>query len=75
MSGRSARVLQEALSLPPTERAELVEQLLSSLDPPLRKRIDDFWAVEAEDRIDAFERRELESYPANEVFEEVKHER
>ena len=44
------------MKLPPTERAELVENLLASFEFPSRKTIDDLWAQEAESRIDAFER-------------------
>lgn len=40
MSSRGMKVLKEALSLPPDERAEIAEHLLSSLDPPSREDID-----------------------------------
>jgi putative addiction module component (TIGR02574 family) len=69
MSERGARVLEEALSLPPAERIKLAERLLSSLEPPSRKRIDRLWAEEAEERVDAFEQGEINSTPAKSVFE------
>ena len=50
MSKRGAQVLEEALSLPPEERAELIDRLQSSLDLPSHKKIDELWAQEAEDR-------------------------
>lgn len=38
-------------------------------------RLDNLWAVEAEDRIDAFERGELKSIPASEVFAQIERDR
>ena len=38
-----------------------------------RNEIDEAWAIEAEDRIDAFERGEIAAIPAEEVFEEIGH--
>lgn len=36
-----------------------------------RNEIDAAWAIEAEDRIDAFERGELTAIPAEEVFDAI----
>ncbi|MBI2301441.1 MAG: addiction module protein [Armatimonadetes bacterium] len=71
MSAESEMVLAAALALPPTDRAALVEAILASFDCPARAETDAAWAVEAEDRIDAFERGELQSAPAAEVFERI----
>jgi putative addiction module component (TIGR02574 family) len=71
MSARSKDVLEKALSLSPIERAELVEEILSSFDFPARERIDALWANEAEERIDAFEEGELPSSPAKDVFNKI----
>jgi putative addiction module component (TIGR02574 family) len=68
MSPQAREILIEALKLSPIERAELVEQILTSFSFPDRKAIDDRWAAEAEDRIEAFERGEIHSKPADEVF-------
>jgi putative addiction module component (TIGR02574 family) len=57
--------------VPPVERAELVENLLSSFEFESRKSIDTLWAQEAEDRIDAFERCEMTGIPAKDVFAEI----
>jgi putative addiction module component (TIGR02574 family) len=65
------RILAEALKLPPVERAELVENLLSSFEFESRKAIDALWAQEAEDRIDALDRGEMAVIPAREVFAEI----
>ena len=64
-------ILANALELPPLERAELVESLLSSFEFPSRGTIDSLWAQEAEDRVDAFERGELAAIPARDVLTEM----
>jgi putative addiction module component (TIGR02574 family) len=71
MSKHREQILAEALKLPPVERAELVENLLSSFEFRSRETIDALWAQEAENRIDAFERGEIAAIPAKEVFEEI----
>jgi putative addiction module component (TIGR02574 family) len=71
MSRKSEKVLAEALELPPLERAELVEELLTSFEFPSEKSVDELWGKEAEDRIDAFERGDLSSIPAKKVFEKI----
>lgn len=71
MSEREKRILTEDLKLPPMERAELVEQRLSSFEFPSREKIDALWAKEVESRIDAFEGGEITSIPAKEVFEKI----
>ena len=65
------QILAEALKLPPVERAELVENLLTSFEFQSRERIDALWAKEAEDRIDGFERGEMTAIPAKDVFAEI----
>jgi len=68
MSKNGAQVLEKALALPPEERAELADRLLSSLDEERHRRIDELWAEEAENRIDAFERGELEAVSVKKAF-------
>ena len=71
MPKRAENILAEALELPPVERAELVENLLSSFEFKSRKAIDALWAEEAEDRIEAFDRSEMGGIPAEDVFAEI----
>ena len=71
MSRQSEKVLEEALSLPPIERAEIVERLLSSFEFSERKAVDELWAKEAESRVDAYERGEISAVPAKDVFEKI----
>ena len=71
MSGNTEKILAEALEFQPIERAELVEELLSSFEFPTRKSIDEMWVAEVEDRIDAYERGDLTSTSAKEVFDKI----
>jgi putative addiction module component (TIGR02574 family) len=71
MLRHAEHILAEALELPPVERAELVENLLSSFEFQSRKTIDALWAQEVEDRIDAFERGEMTAIPARDIFTEI----
>jgi putative addiction module component (TIGR02574 family) len=47
-------ILKEALTLKPSEKAQLIEKLIASLDKS-DKEIDALWAKEAEDRINAYD--------------------
>ena len=69
---RSAKVVNDALSLPAKSRAKLAERLLESLDDPKQKEIDRLWAEEVEDRIEAYEHGELKAIPGREVFRRLK---
>lgn len=71
MSDRGAQILKDALSLSPAERVTLVERLLESLDASTREHIDGLWSQEAEERLDAFERGELPTIAAQDVFDEI----
>jgi len=71
LSSQADRVLLDALKLSPVERAEFIEKLLASFSFPDRKVIDELWATEAEDRIDAYERDEIKSKTAAEVFDRI----
>lgn len=72
MTKHVLNVLEEAVGLPPIERAELVEKILSSFNLPARSAIDAAWGQEAEDRIDAYDRGEIKAVSAAKVFEKKK---
>lgn len=72
MTIEARQILENALALPPVERAAIVESLLSSLDQP-DARIDDVWAEEAERRIAAYEAGQMKAIPAADVFQEFDH--
>lgn len=75
MSANSEQVLKDALALPTQERAELVEQLLATFQSPPDRSLDELWAREAEDRLDAYDRGDLQAVPAEEVFDKVNRQR
>ena len=68
MSTRSAHILEEALALPPQERAELVDQILASFGTAPDQAMLKKWGEEAESRLDAIERGDLPTIPADQVF-------
>ncbi|HNW60816.1 MAG TPA: addiction module protein [bacterium] len=71
MISKTEQILQDALELPPVERAELAESLLASFLLPLDKDIDALWAQETEDRIDAYEEGRIKSVSAKKVFNKL----
>ena len=71
MSPQVHEVLAQALKLSPLEKAELVERILDTFVLPDRKAIDERWAAEAEDRIDAYERGEIAAKSVIDVFARI----
>jgi len=71
MTTATQQVLEDAIHLPPVERAELVERIFSSFDFPSRNENDAIWAKEAENRIDAYDKGEIKATPASQVFERI----
>ena len=67
MTNSATAVINQALKLKASERAAIAERLLLSLDVP-NPDIDAAWAHEANARIEAHDRGELESVPAKDVF-------
>lgn len=72
MSIQENQIFAEAMTLPPKERVDLAERLLSSIDLITQQENDMLWAQEAERRIDSFGKGEIKSVPANEVFGKIK---
>ena len=64
-------ILKAALTLKPLQKAELIDRLLSALDKPDRK-IDELWAKEADDRIDAYDQGKIKDIPLEKVLEKYK---
>ncbi|MDR4459680.1 MAG: addiction module protein [Nitrospirales bacterium] len=54
MSTKTKDILNQALGLPPVEKAHLVDCLLASLDKP-DQAIDNLWREEVEKRIEAYQ--------------------
>ena len=60
-------ILNQVLELTAAERSAVAEKLLFSLDTP-DSTIDSLWAKEADARAEAFDRGDIDSSLAEEVF-------
>jgi putative addiction module component (TIGR02574 family) len=67
-----ATIQAELLSLPPGERARLIDVLWESLASPEVASREAAWADESERRIDAFEAGKLRARDASSVFTELR---
>jgi len=64
-------VLKETMTLAPSQKAELIDILISSLHEP-DKEIDKLWVEEAENRIDAYEQGKIKAVSLEEVLSKYK---
>lgn len=64
-------ILKQALSLSPNDEAQLIDELLDSLDAA-SKECDAVWAEEVEARIDAYERGEIRGVSLENVLRKYK---
>ena len=64
-------ILDKAILLSPAEKAELVDQLILTLDKP-DKKLDKLWAEEAESRLAAYKRGDLRAVSLEEVLAKYK---
>ncbi|MDY6990630.1 MAG: addiction module protein [Thermodesulfobacteriota bacterium] len=65
------KIENEALALPPQERAFLADRLLSSLDEDVLTDVDAAWIAEAERRYEQYKKGERPGIGAQEVFAEA----
>ncbi len=72
MSVTLAEVEEQARKLSAEERARLAETLLDSLREPPLAEIQAAWEREIEDRVAAYERGEVQTYAAEDVFAEAR---
>ncbi len=71
MSDSLKRIEEQARELSAEERARLAESMLESLQVHVAE-IETAWADEIERRVAAFDRGEIQSYPAEDVFAEAR---
>ena len=64
-------ILKDALTLKPSQKAKLIDKLLSTLDKPDRE-IDELWAKEVEERIEAYDRGQIKAIPLEKIIEKYK---
>ncbi|MCB1041570.1 MAG: addiction module protein [Acidobacteria bacterium] len=65
------QIQAQALTLDAEDRAKLVDVMLQSLSEP-RPEISEAWSEEIERRVAAFDRGEIATRPAEDVFAEAK---
>ena len=64
-------LLKEALTLNPFQKAQLIDKLISSLDKS-DKEIDELWAKEAEDRIEAYNAGKMKAVSLEKVLQKCR---
>ena len=64
-------LFREALTLKPSEKAQLIDKLISTLDKS-DKEIDELWAKEAEDRIDAYDQGRIKGISLEKVLQKYR---
>lgn len=69
---KEGEILSKALKMNPTERVEIIDQLIQSLDKP-DKEIDKIWKKEAEQRIDAYEAGDIQTVTLQEIREKYEY--
>ena len=67
----SDNILKQALKLKPSEKAQIIDNLISSLDKS-DKELDELWAKEAEDRIDAYDQGKLKGVSLEKVLQKYR---
>jgi putative addiction module component (TIGR02574 family) len=70
----SAILANEALKLPPVERAQIIDTLWNSLDPAEQDGIDRAWLLESRDRLAAFRAGELTAINGEEALRAIEDE-
>jgi Glu-tRNA(Gln) amidotransferase subunit E-like FAD-binding protein len=71
MSALLKSIEEQARALSAEDRAKLAESTLESLHTSIAE-IDALWTEEIEERVSAFDRGEITSYSAEEVFAEAR---
>jgi putative addiction module component (TIGR02574 family) len=72
MADLVAELADQAKSLPAEERSRLVELLLESLHEPPIADVEAAWEKEIERRVAAYERGEVETFAAEDVFAQAR---
>jgi len=72
MADPVADLIERAQSLEPEDRVRLVELLLDSLHDEPVAEVEAAWEGEIRRRVEAFERGEVETFAADDVFAEAR---
>ena len=73
MTDKTQVIVEQALKLSPTERADVAEQLLASLDETLDSDVEKAWQEEVQQRLQQVERGEVKTIPWEEVQRRLRH--
>ncbi len=65
------QILQEAIRLPEDQRFTLVNRILTLSEPHISDDISPAWDLEIRNRIARYDRGEINSRPASEVFADL----
>lgn len=71
MTTNVKQILKQAINLPAIDRAELVEEILTSFDFPERKKIDALWAKESEMRLNLFSSGRIKAKSVKQVLRDI----
>jgi putative addiction module component (TIGR02574 family) len=73
MTDKSQAIVEQALKLSPTERAEVAEKLIVSLDEVPDADVEQAWQEEIQKRLQQIERGEVKTIPWEEVQKRLQH--
>ena len=71
MSDKGQKVLEEALTLPPEERADLAATLIDSLDEREDEAVEEAWAREIQQRMREVESGAVKTIPWSEARKRI----
>lgn len=72
MKADTESILRAAYGLPEDERIQIIENLISSLEPESDEEVDALWAAEIERRANELEQGKVKAIPWAEVRKEAK---
>jgi putative addiction module component (TIGR02574 family) len=75
MNTQSQHILQSALALPESERAEIAASLIHSLDTETDEGVDEAWAAAVQRRVESIDNGEVTLIPWNDVMREMRERR
>ena len=75
MNTQSRHILQSALALPESERAEIAASLIYSLDMETDEGVDEVWAAEVQRRVESIDKGEVTLIPGDDVIREMRERR
>ena len=72
MNTETEQLLQSALALPESDRAEIAASLIHSLDTEMDEDVDAAWAAEIERRMESIDKGEVKLIPWDDVMREMR---